>query len=437
MRAEAVRNWMLSAAIALLTLVMALAALRWFAPGLLGLAPDLQLVRVSEKMPPFFDGLFRIEDLQSREFLLKDPVFRVRGKPLMERALEYGPHDVLGFRNLLVPSVTDVIAIGDSQTYGLNASMEQSWPKVLQQQLGDSREVYSMAMGGWGAVQYVAMFGNATVLRPRVVIIAFYSGNDPLDSFITAYGMERWADFRLDPDLEAGDAPDVVFHRDTEAEWQATFSDGHSVGFTPALRLAASSSEAAQVGWKIMRRGIELISEQGSQLGLPVICTIIPTKELVFSERVSRDGLDAPPVFHELTRAEKQHIDAFADAVGDLGYPVYVDLLGAMTEAVLDRNDIYSEDANGHPLAEGYAVIARTLTPAVEELLPNRPPEGVYRVQVPEASDYAVLVRGGEVWVMQARENAPDLDRLPVISQRDIAHMRFRGSLAAVQTYDE
>ena len=46
--------------------------------------------------------------------------------------------------------------------------------------------MYSMAVGGWGAVQYLDMFTKAARFRPHTVIIAFYSGNDPLESFLTA-----------------------------------------------------------------------------------------------------------------------------------------------------------------------------------------------------------------------------------------------------------
>ncbi len=80
----------------------------------------------------------------------------------------------------------DIVTIGDSQTFGNNASLENNWPSRLRSELADKRPVlYSMAAGGWGAVRYLDIFMNATVLQPRVVV-AFSTGNDPLDSFQVA-----------------------------------------------------------------------------------------------------------------------------------------------------------------------------------------------------------------------------------------------------------
>src|SRR5262245_51387154 len=42
-----------------------------------------------------------------------------------------GGFDAWGFRNRRVPVSADVVAIGDSHTYGNTATMEDSWPYVL------------------------------------------------------------------------------------------------------------------------------------------------------------------------------------------------------------------------------------------------------------------------------------------------------------------
>ena len=124
------KEWILLAASTVATLVLALAGIRWFAPQLLGIPVDLQMVQVGERIAPYFDGVFRYSDFNSSEFIIKDP-YVARAKPLFPDYGGVGPNDLLGFRNRSIPNAADVIVIGDSQTYGNNASLEQNWPNQL------------------------------------------------------------------------------------------------------------------------------------------------------------------------------------------------------------------------------------------------------------------------------------------------------------------
>jgi hypothetical protein len=60
--------------------------------------------------------------------------------------------DRWGFRNREVPETADIVAVGDSHTYGNTARMVDSWPYVLGRLTG--RQVYDMALGGYGPNQY-------------------------------------------------------------------------------------------------------------------------------------------------------------------------------------------------------------------------------------------------------------------------------------------
>jgi lysophospholipase L1-like esterase len=81
------------------------------------------------------------EFLQAR--LVDDPILGYRIAPYTTG------HDALGFRNAHVPERVDVVAVGDSQTYGVSATRENSWPQQLGRLLGQS--VYNMALGGYGS----------------------------------------------------------------------------------------------------------------------------------------------------------------------------------------------------------------------------------------------------------------------------------------------
>lgn len=79
-----------------------------------------------------------------QEVTVSDPELGRRMTPL------YPGNDAWGFRNIRVPDSSDVLAIGDSMTYGFAAPADKCWPRQLESLSG--RSVYSMALGGYGPV---------------------------------------------------------------------------------------------------------------------------------------------------------------------------------------------------------------------------------------------------------------------------------------------
>ncbi len=69
-----------------------------------------------------------------------------------------GGFDAWGFRNPNVPESAEIVAIGDSHTYGNTATMDDSWPYVLARLSG--RKVYNMGLGGYGPNQYFHLFSD-------------------------------------------------------------------------------------------------------------------------------------------------------------------------------------------------------------------------------------------------------------------------------------
>ena len=103
-----------------------------------------------------------------------------------------GGFDAWGFRNRFVPDASDIVAIGDSHTYGNTATMEDSWPYVLGRLTG--RQVYNMALGEYGPNQYLQLLRTRAVnLRPRTIIVGLYMGDDFENAFLITYGLEHWA----------------------------------------------------------------------------------------------------------------------------------------------------------------------------------------------------------------------------------------------------
>lgn len=370
------REWLLLAASVAASTLLALLLLRWLVPGLFGVAPDLRVVQVDEEVPPFYENVFRAEDASGEELLLQDPYTVVRMQPLRPDG-PTGPTDILGFRNRAVPSRADVVAIGDSQTFGLNASLEDNWPSRLDAALGESASVYAMASGGWGAVQYLDMFRKALFLKPRLVIVAFYSGNDALESLRTAYAVARWSELRVDPELDPDARPPAPPAPEVDI-WEARFGAGDTefMVFTPGRRLYSNREHpAVDTGWEIMAVVGRRIAAEARSADVRVIFTIIPTKERVYAELVDAAGLAAPADYAQLVAAEQRRVAKLRLELAKLEGAEFVDLLPGLRHAAR-QGHTHLRGPDGHPKPRGYAAIAEALTPAAAAaLIENRDSE--------------------------------------------------------------
>jgi len=369
------KEWLLLAVTVLVTTALFLGLVRWLAPQLIGIPVDLRLVQVSETLPPFFEGVFRKADYATQELLLKDPYTNVRFRPLLQPAGGTGPHDLLGFRNNGIPNTVDIVVLGDSQTYGFGEPMENSWPGQLAGQLtpsgGKQPAVYSMAVGGWAAVQYLDLFPKAVLLQPDCVVVAFYSGNDSLESFAMAYGVSHWAALRVDPELTAFDAPEVGPVLSVEDSWRATFRDGFETRFMPGRRLAANDTAypAVRAGYAIMAEVARQIMTMAGAHGISVVFTVIPTRELVYARKVESDRLIAPEQYQRLVSQEQNNIEELASAIRAIPGAVYADLVQPMQLAAMSTTPLYPRNWDGHPGATGYRVISGVLAAALDPLL--------------------------------------------------------------------
>lgn len=113
---------------------------------------------------------------------------------LLYRLYPGGDIDARGFRNPKALSHASVVAIGDSQTYGNQAASNEAWPAQLGELMGTS--TYEMAVGGYGPIQYNSLFDEALALKPDVIIVGLYLGNDIFDAYYLPYEKDEtghWA----------------------------------------------------------------------------------------------------------------------------------------------------------------------------------------------------------------------------------------------------
>jgi hypothetical protein len=224
-----------------------------------------------------------------------------------------------------------------------------------------------MAVGGWGPVQYLDMFGKAVLLQPQTIIIAFYTGNDPLDAFATAYGNQHWQSLRIDTTLDKSEAPEIGNLLSMEDSWPVTFSDGIRITFTPRGRLAVNDTAypAVQAGYAIMAEVAHRVAALARQHHIAVVFTVIPTRELVYAEKIENERLTAPVTYRRLVSMEQANIATLASTIRAIPGVRYVDLIQPLQAAARSDKPLYPRQWDGHPGREGYSVIARTLATAV------------------------------------------------------------------------
>jgi hypothetical protein len=343
--------------------------------------------------------------------------------PVLGRKLPGGApgHDERGYRNRSSLARADIVVLGDSQTWGVNVSLEEAWPQQLAQLTG--RSVYNVSQGGFGILHYAALFGLARELEPKVVIAAVYLGNDLYDSYRLAYQRDHWASLRLDlPGLErdtlepratalwneheveqarygradprlwgewlqghtaigrllerAGLLRTDVWH-DAAAAWARAHPDHGSVCeypvrtvLTTAYRLVALDASDIRIreGVRLSLWALESIERDAAAAGIRLLVVIIPTKERVHADVMSRSQPLSPMhsrlVVEEDSRRQELLAHLHAREVK------FVDMLPELRRAVERGIAVYPTTAESHPNRAGYEVIARATAAALARLGP-------------------------------------------------------------------
>jgi lysophospholipase L1-like esterase len=433
------KEWILTLASVVITVVVALGLVRWLAPGLLGYAVDQRLVQVSEEVPPFFNNIFREDDLNTDNILVNDPVLVARGRPLFPDIQGMGPNDILGFRNRNVPNSPNIIVIGDSQTYGNNAQLELNWPSQLEKALfPDSLgRIYNMSTGAWGGVNYLEIIDTALHFNPQVIIVAFYMGNDSYSDFRNTYSIDAYAYLRPDLTLTSTDQPQFHVPSDPDDLLDVKFSDGVTTVFTPGYRLSANdrSEPSVLAGYDIMARTAVLMAEKASSSGVKIVFTIIPTKEMVYSRKIDVEGISLGEEFQTLINDEKLNTQELAEALRQIDGALYVDIVAQMQEAAMSSKQLYPPDSNGHPFAEGYGVIAKSLLDAVNQAFTMPMSGAVGLTEDGELARIVVLTNEG-LWDVPTvdilLENNWDLTQIPAIPHTWINNFPYLGTINEV-----
>jgi hypothetical protein len=314
-----------------------------------------------------------------------------------------------------------VVAIGDSQTWGVNVRREEAWPAVLAKV--SHLSVYSMALGGWGPPQYEVLAKDATALSPKAILVGLYFGNDMFDSCSAIYGPKGAHKYRrsnrdLSPALM--ELQSRLKSADNQARvalvleqidrmgavnkmWQRVA--GRSLilqilmtrGWLPGIPSVDALYEAGDKAWALEHpnaavaythgkvstvmtygyRGVALDREnlciqEGIQITKEVLASLrklgetarvrvgvvlIPTKESIYAAADEALLSHASKEFVELVRHEAEIKEELQEWCKRLTM-VCIDAADRLVAAARNGAILYKADSDGHPVAEGYRQIA-------------------------------------------------------------------------------
>jgi len=329
---------------------------------------------------------------------LRDPVLGMTIAP------DSPGFDKWGFRNPGVPESVDVLALGDSHTYGNTAKMDEAWPSVVHRQTGLT--VYNMGLGGYGPNQYYQLLTTRGVsLHPKRVGLGLYMGEDFENAFSTTYGLYHWASLRtgrwdkVEADIWGDEeAPGrfkilrnwlsrnsviyrLVVHgpalRRLKGSLQTklanvtadpsvtTFDSADGTiheAFRPIRIAAGLDQERAEVkeGMRLTFHFLQEMDLACRRSGCSFSVVIIPTKETVFASYLQSDPqLNLKDVINAVITNEQIATTVLEKFLDDAGIP-YVVTLPALRERVSEQL-YYRGPADMHPGPNGYKVIGETV----------------------------------------------------------------------------
>ena len=280
--------------------------------------------------------------------------------------------DLNGFRNAAVPEVVDIVTIGDSHTQGFNVTSQQSWPGQLALQL--NQNVYNMGVGGYGPLQYKTLVSNALAMKPKHIVLGLYLGND-LSDVVRGIGQRH-----------THDAIDNVFRHSikyhTAVGSMATMlikksAIGRPAGFIVShpqnpTHIAANRIESLAKSLDLtdvkisaaLEQTAEILAaanQQCAQQGTSFTVMLIPTRESVYFENQKNRN---PELSGTLALVANRELEArtWLASVMTNQQVDFVDILPAMAAALDAKPTVYPSYDEGHPLADGYATYAASVS---------------------------------------------------------------------------
>lgn len=133
---------------------------------------------------------YELQPPWSNRALQPDPILGYRVSPY------YPSSDSRGYRNPTTLEQADILAVGDSMTYGYSVLPDNAWPSALQTLTSET--VYNAGVGGYGPCEYQNVVKELSILSPKNIVVTLYLGNDMSDSYNSVYLEDKCHDLKTD-----------------------------------------------------------------------------------------------------------------------------------------------------------------------------------------------------------------------------------------------
>lgn len=307
-----------------------------------------------------------------------------------------------GFRNLNVPGQADIVALGDSHTYGYNAAPENAWPGQIGKMTGLS--VYNMGVGGHGPLQYYYLLDRALKLKPRYVIVGLYPANDVKGICDLYLKTDYWKSASTQHGLNLRYCGALANKKSASPHQKRAGKTRLSAGLADS-KIATLAQMAFSVGRSylpfdtkkitVVREGnnrtvllakqgkntrdymdlkrpeiqkslgvtkelISRMSRRANLSGAQLVVLIIPSKVAILSTYLKQHGRNIPAVYEQAANNEKVLSGDIQSWLKSEGIP-FANASEAVAKAVNEEGHVYPPDGDDHPIAKGYEAYARSL----------------------------------------------------------------------------
>src|SRR5262245_40922580 len=328
--------------------------------------------------------------------------------------------DAEGIRNTRTRDPIDIAALGDSFTDAMTIDEAAAWPRLIERDTGLTLQNYGTA--GFGPQQeFRVLTDYALVHRPKVVVLAYFAGNDifeaeAFDEYERSHGAVRkpepgWPIKRV---VSRADAWFISSAFYAARGWVANRGRAEAMAVTPAdrptpaipqaipfdrgmftvtvkgqrlrwafmppylntLRLSENELSARQ-GWALTKASIRAMRDASraagaelmvmflpfkSQMYLPVAAAAMTSAELTRALRYSLpDGAIDLAAMSRNRLAQNRMMRRFCD---DAGIP-FLDMTNALTDRLQSGVNVYFPD-DSHLNEAGHAVVASELVSFLE-----------------------------------------------------------------------
>jgi hypothetical protein len=312
--------------------------------------------------------------------------------------------DSNGFNNPQAGGKHEIVALGDSHTFGVQVGWDKAWPYKLGSSLNKS--VYNYGIYGYGIFHYLYLYKEAIKHDPDYVLLGLFPSND----------IEKYTCHRVAPAYYQQLQRSGVTHADCPVTWQIqlrivkNFLINYTAIFSALYQLRkiylrstatknwgsgqfqledtlaeakyySDINKATDLSRKIVNNNysaskliFSTINNDLRSQGIKFGVLIIPSKEQVIEQWATKSGIKMPDGFN--ISNQKTLIDKYIKFMKENGIPA-IDATPFVVEAfgksVKQNKNLYPP-WDSHPLEEGYASYSEAAVKLIEAISQNKTP---------------------------------------------------------------